>query len=100
MNAIAANSLRNGPDEQGRFGMFGGRYVAETLMPLILDLEHAYREAQNDPEFQAELADLRENFIGRPSPLYFAERLKPAFPGLSRVSVSRPTIGESCSLAL
>ena len=75
MNAIAANSLRNGPDEQGRFGMFGGRYVAETLMPLILDLEHAYREAQNDPEFQAELADLRENFIGRPSPLYFAERL-------------------------
>jgi len=75
VNAIAANSLRNGPDEQGRFGMFGGRYVAETLMPLILDLEHAYREAQNDPEFQAELADLRENFIGRPSPLYFAERL-------------------------
>jgi tryptophan synthase beta chain len=70
-----ANSLRNGPDEQGRFGIFGGRFVAETLMPLILDLERAYRAAQVDPAFQAELQDLGAHYTGRPSPLYFAERL-------------------------
>src|ERR1700754_3029509 len=69
------NSLRTGPDEHGRFGMFGGRFVAETLMPLILDLEKAYRAAQTDPEFQAEMADLRVHYAGRPSPLYFAERV-------------------------
>jgi tryptophan synthase beta chain len=70
-----ANSLRNGPDEQGRFGPFGGRFVAETLMPLILDLEKAYRAAQADPEYQAELAYLGKHYTGRPSPLYYAERL-------------------------
>ena len=75
MTAIGANSLRTGPDDEGRFGMFGGRYVAETLMPLILDLDRAYREARSDPAFEAELTDLGEHFIGRPSPLYFAERL-------------------------
>src|SRR4051812_39632427 len=70
-----ANSLRTGPDEQGRFGQFGGRFVAETLMPLILDLEAAYRAAQTDPAFQAHLKDLSIHYAGRPSPLYFAERL-------------------------
>ncbi|WP_417307894.1 tryptophan synthase subunit beta [Devosia sp.] len=75
MDAILANSLRNGPDEDGRFGIFGGRYVAETLMPLILDLEKAYRAADADPEFQAELKYLGEHYTGRPSPIYFAERL-------------------------
>jgi tryptophan synthase beta chain len=72
---IGANSFRNGPDDHGRFGMFGGRFVAETLMPLILDLEAAYRAAQTDPAYQAELADLGAHYTGRPSPLYFAERL-------------------------
>ena len=75
MTVHLANSLRNGPDEQGRFGIFGGRFVAETLMPLILDLERAYRAAQVDPAFQAELQDLGAHYTGRPSPLYFAERL-------------------------
>jgi tryptophan synthase beta chain len=70
-----ANSLRNGPDEQGRFGIFGGRFVAETLMPLILDLEKAYRAAQADPAYKAELEHLGKHYTGRPSPLYFAERL-------------------------
>ncbi len=75
MTVSGANSLRNGPDDQGRFGLFGGRFVAETLMPLILDLERAYRAAQVDPAFQAELKDLGTHYTGRPSPLYFAERL-------------------------
>jgi tryptophan synthase beta chain len=70
-----ANSFRNGPDDQGRFGIFGGRFVAETLMPLILDLEAAYRAAQADPAYRAELDDLGKHYTGRPSPLYFAERL-------------------------
>jgi len=69
------NSYRAGPDERGRFGIFGGRFVAETLMPLILDLEKAYDEAKNDPAFHAELTHLNTHYAGRPSPLYFAERL-------------------------
>jgi len=69
------NSFRNQPDERGHFGEFGGRYVAETLMPLILDLEKHYRAAQADPAFEAEFNDLLEHYVGRPSPLYFAERL-------------------------
>ena len=69
------NSLRNGPDEQGRFGPYGGRFVAETLMPLILDLEAHYRAAKTDPAFKAELEDLSVHYAGRPSPLYFAKRL-------------------------
>jgi tryptophan synthase beta chain len=75
VTATGANSLRNGPDEQGRFGIFGGRFVAETLMPLILDLERHYRAAQEDPAYLAELEDLGKHYTGRPSPLYFAERL-------------------------
>ncbi|MFD0985542.1 tryptophan synthase subunit beta [Methyloligella solikamskensis] len=69
------NSYRNGPDERGRFGLFGGRFVAETLMPLILDLEKAYNDAKEDPEFQAELKSMLAHYGGRPSPLYFAERM-------------------------
>jgi tryptophan synthase beta chain len=69
------NSFRTGPDETGHFGIFGGRFVAETLMPLILDLERAYGEARRDPGFHAELASLHTHYVGRPSPLYFAERM-------------------------
>ena len=69
------NSFRAGPDEDGRFGIYGGRFVAETLMPLILDLQEEWNKAKDDPEFQAELKHLGAHYIGRPSPLYYAERL-------------------------
>src|SRR6266536_389288 len=72
---ISPNSFRTGPDERGHFGLFGGRYVAETLMPLLLDLEKAYNDAKADPQFQGELNYLLANYAGRPSPLYYAERL-------------------------
>jgi tryptophan synthase beta chain len=75
MTELAPNSFRNQPDDRGHFGDFGGRYVAETLMPLILDLERAYRAAQADPAFAAQFDDLLEHYVGRPSPLYYAERL-------------------------
>ena len=75
------NSYRNQPDERGHFGDYGGRYVAETLMPLILELETAYRAAQADPSFQAQFDDLMAHYVGRPSPLYFAERLTEALGG-------------------
>jgi tryptophan synthase beta chain len=70
-----AGSLKAGPDARGHFGAFGGRYVAETLMPLILDLEREYIAAKADPAFRAELDDLLKHYVGRPSPLYFAEPL-------------------------
>ncbi len=70
-----ANSFRTQPDERGHFGQFGGRYVAETLMPLILDLEKEYQAAKADPAFHAQFDDLLEHYVGRPSPLYFAPRL-------------------------
>ncbi|MBY0447815.1 MAG: tryptophan synthase subunit beta [Hyphomonadaceae bacterium] len=69
------------PDARGRFGPYGGRYVAETLMPLVLELERAYAEAKADPAFQARLAGFLDEFVGRPSPLYFAERLTRHFGG-------------------
>ncbi|MDB6179849.1 tryptophan synthase subunit beta [Paracoccus fistulariae] len=69
------NSFMTGPDEQGRFGIYGGRFVSETLMPLILDLEAEYERAKDDPEFWAQMDDLWTHYVGRPSPLYFAERL-------------------------
>ncbi|MCO5734636.1 tryptophan synthase subunit beta [Rhizobium sp. SSA_523] len=72
---LKPNSFRAGPDEDGRFGIYGGRFVAETLMPLILDLEAEWNKAKTDAAFQAELAHLGTHYIGRPSPLYFAERL-------------------------
>jgi tryptophan synthase beta chain len=71
----SVNTYRAGPDEEGHFGMFGGRYVAETLMPLILDLEQAWKDAKNDPSFQAEIDHWAKHYIGRPSPLYYAERM-------------------------
>jgi tryptophan synthase beta chain len=74
-SAPTANSFRTQPDERGHFGQFGGRYVAETLMPLILDLEEEYEAAKVDPAFKAEFDDLLEHYVGRPSPLYFAPRL-------------------------
>ncbi len=67
------------PDENGRFGAYGGRFVAETLMPLVLDLERAYRDAQADPAFAAQMSDFLRDYVGRPSPLYFAERLTEHF---------------------
>ncbi|HWK15722.1 MAG TPA: tryptophan synthase subunit beta [Rhizobiaceae bacterium] len=72
---VEPNSFRTGPDEQGMFGIFGGRFVAETLMPLILDLEREWHAARNDPAFQAELSNLSTHYAGRPSKLYFAEGL-------------------------
>ncbi|WP_290936257.1 tryptophan synthase subunit beta [Hyphomonas sp.] len=75
------NTWDQWPDMNGRFGEFGGRYVAETLMPLILELEAEYRRAQDDPAFKAEMDDLWAHYVGRPSPLYFAERLTEHFGG-------------------
>ena len=69
------NSFMTGPDEKGRFGQFGGRFVSETLMPLILELEEQYNIAKTDDSFWAEMNDLWANYVGRPSPLYFSERL-------------------------
>jgi len=75
------NSFRSGPDAGGHFGAFGGRFVAETLMPLLLDLEKAYDAAKKDPSFHAELNDLLTHYVGRESPLYFAPRLTEHFGG-------------------
>ncbi len=75
------NTYRAGPDDQGHFGMFGGRYVAETLMPLSLEVEKAYRKARTDPGFAAELDYYFRDYVGRPSPLYFASRLTARFGG-------------------
>lgn len=72
---VEPNSYKTGPDEEGMFGIFGGRFVAETLMPLILELQEAYDTAKTDPEFQAELSDLSTYYAGRPSKLYYAEGL-------------------------
>jgi tryptophan synthase beta chain len=72
---LQPNSFRTGPDERGHFGIFGGRFVAETLMPNILELETAYNEAKADPTFHAQIVEFQKHYVGRPSPLYFAERL-------------------------
>ena len=72
---MTQNNLRSGPDANGLFGAFGGRYVAETLMPLVLDLAREYEAAKADPEFLEQLAYFQRDYIGRPNPLYFAERL-------------------------
>ncbi len=75
------NSWRNGPDAAGHFGAYGGRFVAETLMPLVLALDEAYQAAKRDPAFKAEFEGLLRHYVGRPSPLYFAERLTGALKG-------------------
>ena len=77
----ALNTYKAGPDEAGRFGIYGGRFVAETLMPLVLDLEQAYKDARADPAFAEELDGYLKHYVGRPSPLYFAERLTEHFGG-------------------
>jgi tryptophan synthase beta chain len=73
--SMQPNTFRAGPDERGHFGIFGGRFVAETLMPLVLELEQAYARTKVDPAFQAEMDGYLEHYVGRPSPLYFAERM-------------------------
>ena len=75
MTVQQLNSFRTGPDERGHFGLYGGRFVAETLMPLILQLEEAYAEAKDDPRFRREMDGYLKDYVGRPTPLYFAERL-------------------------
>jgi tryptophan synthase beta chain len=75
------NSFRTGPDERGHFGIYGGRFVAETLMPLILELERAYAAAKADPAFKREMDAHLKNYVGRPSPLYLAERMTAHFGG-------------------
>ncbi|MGY8990774.1 MAG: tryptophan synthase subunit beta [Rhodospirillales bacterium] len=79
MNTL--NTYKDGPDGDGHFGIFGGRFVAETLMPLILEVEKAYASAKADPAYAAELDDYLKNYVGRPSPLFFAERLTEKFGG-------------------
>ena len=79
--AAVRNSFKNQPDETGHFGLFGGRYVAETLMPLILEVEKAYKLAQADPSFQAEIDQMARDYVGRPSPLYYAPKATAAFGG-------------------
>jgi tryptophan synthase beta chain len=75
------NTFRAGPDENGHFGIYGGRFVAETLMPLVLAVEAAYEATRKDPSFAAELSYYLEHYVGRASPLYFAERLTRHFGG-------------------
>ncbi|MFN7004647.1 MAG: tryptophan synthase subunit beta [Roseinatronobacter sp.] len=75
------NSFMTGPDDKGRFGQFGGRFVSETLMPLILSLEEEYEKAKTDPSFWAEMDDLWAHYVGRPSPLYYADRMTKHFGG-------------------
>ena len=75
MSVQQLNSFRTGPDERGHFGLYGGRFVAETLMPLVLQLEAAYAQARNDPRFRREMDGYLKDYVGRPTPLYFAERM-------------------------
>ncbi len=88
------NSFMSGPDEKGRFGIFGGRFVSETLMPLILDLEAEYEKAKDDPTFWAEMDDLWKHYVGRPSPLYFAPRLTQSLGG-ARIYLKRDELNHT-----
>ena len=90
------NSYRTGPDDTGMFGIFGGRFVAETLMPLILDLENAYKAAKNDPSFNAQLQDLSTHYAGRPSELYYAERLS-KYLGGAKIYLKREDLNHTGS---
>ena len=92
----AANSYRLGPDERGHFGLYGGRYVAETLMPLISEVGAAYEEAKNDPAFHEEMGRFHKHYTGRPSPLYFAERLT-AHLGGARIYFKRDELNHTGS---
>lgn len=88
------NTYRSGPDERGRFGDYGGRFVSETLMPLILELEAEYARARTDPEFLDEMERFRTHYVGRPSPLYFAERLTDHFGG-ARIYMKRDELNHT-----
>ena len=88
MTVQQPNSFRTGPDEHGHFGIYGGRFVAETLMPLILELEQAYAAAKADPAFQKEMDGYLTHYVGRPSPLYFAERLTEHRSAAAQKSIS------------
>jgi tryptophan synthase beta chain len=94
--ASKPNSFRSGPDERGRFGLFGGRFVAETLMPLVLELERAYAQAKSDPRFRAEMDAFLKDYVGRPSPLYFAERLS-AHLGGAKIYLKREELNSTAS---
>src|ERR1700758_4138828 len=94
MNQVRPNSFRTGPDEHGHFGIYGGRFVAETLMPLILDLEKAYAEAKADPAFQKAMDGYLAHYVGRPSPLYFAERLT-AHGGGAKIYLKREDLNHT-----
>ncbi len=94
--AQTIESYRSGPDDSGHFGIFGGRFVAETLMPLILNVEKAYSDARNDPGFQAEFDHYARHYIGRPSPLYFAKRLTEHFGG-ARIYFKRDELNHTGS---
>ena len=97
MNApLKPNTWAAWPDAEGRFGDYGGRYVAETLMPLVLELEQAYAAAKADPEFQAELQRFATHYVGRPSPLYFAERLTAHYGG-ARIHLKRDELNHTGS---
>ncbi|MBE7210094.1 MAG: tryptophan synthase subunit beta [Gluconacetobacter diazotrophicus] len=88
--------MRGGPDERGRFGTFGGRFVAETLMPLVLELDEAYEAAKRDPAFQRELDAHLKDYVGRPSPLWHAERLSREFGG-AKVYLKREELNHTGS---
>ncbi len=94
MQTNPPESYRSGPDAEGHFGIFGGRFVAETLMPLILEVERAYYEYRNDPEFLRELAYYSRDYVGRPSPLYLAERLSDELGG-ARVYFKRDELNHT-----
>src|SRR5215470_12518429 len=94
MNVQQPNSFRTGPDDRGHFGIYGGRFVAETLMPLILDLERAYANAKADPTFQKQMDSYLTHYVGRPSPLYFAERLT-AHLGGAKVYLKREDLNHT-----
>ncbi|MBN9471530.1 MAG: tryptophan synthase subunit beta [Bosea sp.] len=94
MNAAGLNSLRNGPDENGRFGIYGGRFVSETLMPLIHTLQDAYEQARGDADFLAEMQGHLKSFVGRPSPLYHAENLS-AHLGGARIYFKREDLNHT-----
>jgi tryptophan synthase beta chain len=88
------NTYRGGPDERGMFGIFGGRFVAETLMPLVLEVERAYTAARNDPAFGREIGYYLQHYVGRPSPLYFAERLS-AHCGGAKIYLKREDLNHT-----
>src|SRR5258707_13134227 len=94
MTVQQLNSFRTGPDERGHFGLYGGRFVAETLMPLILELEGAYAAAKRDPAFQTEIDRPLKHYVGRPSPLYFAERMS-AHLGGARIYFKREDLNHT-----